>query len=113
MIASLITTCYLRCFLSAVADQGFPRGGANPREPIIWHNFAENCTGGVPQCMLGYTLPGRHHPQQTPPWADPSGRHPTLGRHLPADGYCSGWYANAYLLKKYNLLKNREQFEAV
>ena len=36
------------CHQSVVVDQGFPRGGTNPKDeqPIIWLNLTENMTGG-------------------------------------------------------------------
>ena len=43
----------------------------------------------LPQCMLGYALPGRHYPGRNPP-----------GRHPPPDSHCSGRYVsywNAWL----------------
>ena len=70
-----------------------------PSAKKLWKGnvFTSVCQELCPQRgMSGRTPLGRHPPGRHPP-----GRHPPLGRHPPADGYCSGWYAcdwKAFLL---------------
>ena len=72
-------------FAAAVLDRMiFVVGGFNGETVYIYRPqrscgkviFSQACVknsvlgGCLPQCMLGYTPPGRHTPGQTPPWAD-------------------------------------------
>ena len=64
--------------------------------------------GCLPQCMLGYTPPGRHPLGETPP-----GEHP-LRQTLLRDGHCSRWYAsywNAFLLNVKIWNRNRTRLK--
>ena len=75
--------------------------------------FLPSATGNVftPVCLsvilfkgMGWPTPPRQTdtPRRHPPWTDTPAPQadPPLGRHLPRDGHCSGWYAsywNAFL----------------